>query len=229
VLNHATYCGWVIRDLDVLLSPGVGEARLRQLTRLRHGQGQVARLGHKAFRVMGTLHLKVANQRQLLSEAEWRKFAEEVRTLRRMGVTAISTDLWWGLIEGRQAGQFDWSYYDRVLALLAQHDMQWVPILSFHQAGGNVNDDFMQTIPLWLWGKLLESHPELGSVRGLHKIVVHVATGLVERQDRHPLHIVLGQQGQHAIVIAPVKLTGLTPLNEPPPEIGGDGRDPHAP
>ena len=170
VLNHATYCGWVIRDLDVLLSPGVGEARLRQLTRLRHGQGQVARLGHKAFRVMGPLHLKVANQRQLLSEAEWRKFAEEVRTLRRMGVTAISTDLWWGLIEGRQAGQFDWSYYDRVVALLAQHDMQWVPILSFHQAGGNVNDDFMQTIPLWLWGKLLESHPELGSVRDLQYV-----------------------------------------------------------
>ena len=170
VLNHASYCGWVIRDLDVLLSAGVGEARLRQLTRLRHGQGQVSRLSHKAFRVMGPLHLKVANQRQLLSEAEWRRFADEVRTLRRMGVTAISTDLWWGLIEGRQAGQFDWSYYDRVVALLAQHDMQWVPILSFHQAGGNVNDDFMQTIPLWLWGKLLESHPELSSVRDLQYV-----------------------------------------------------------
>ena len=170
VLNHASYGGWVIRDLDVLLTPGVGEARLRQLTRLRHGQGQVIRLSHKAFRVMGPLHLKVANQRQLLSEAEWQKFANEVRTLRRMGVTAISTDLWWGLIEGRQAGQFDWSYYDRLVALLAQHDMQWVPILSFHQAGGNVNDDFMQTIPLWLWGKLLEAHPELASVRDLQYV-----------------------------------------------------------
>lgn len=87
-----------------------------------------------------------------------------------MGVTAISTDLWWGLIEGRQAGQFDWSYYDRLVALLAQHDMQWVPILLFHQAGGNVNDDFMQTIPLWLWGKLLEAHPELASVRDLQYV-----------------------------------------------------------
>lgn len=170
VLNHGSYGGWVIRDLDVLLTPGVGETRLRQLTRLRHGQGQVARLSHKAFRVMGPLHLKVANQRQLLSEAEWQKFADEVRQLRRMGVTAISTDLWWGLIEGRQAGQFDWSYYDRVVALLAQHDMQWVPILSFHQAGGNVNDDFMQTIPLWLWGKLLEANPELASVRDLQYV-----------------------------------------------------------
>lgn len=64
-----------------------------------------------------------------------------------MGVTAISTRLVVGLSsEGRQADT-DRSYYDRVVALLAQHDMQWVPILSFHQAGGNVNDDFMQTIP----------------------------------------------------------------------------------
>mgnify|MGYP000098863973 CR=1 FL=1 len=48
--------------------------------------------------------------------------------------------------------------------------MRWVPILSFHQAGGNVNDDFMQTIPLWLWGKLLETHPELDSVRDLQYV-----------------------------------------------------------
>ena len=170
VMHQGAYCGWVIRDLDVLMGASVGQSRLRQLTRLRHGQGQVARLNHREFRVMGPLHLKVANQRQLLSEAEWQQFADEVRQLRRMGVTAISTDLWWGLIEGRQSGVFDWSYYDRLVALLARHDMRWVPILSFHQAGGNVNDDFMQTIPLWLWGKLLETHPELDSVRDLQYV-----------------------------------------------------------
>ena len=170
VLEKPAFTGWAIRDLDVLLSAGVGESRLRQLTRLRHGQGQVSSLVSKSFRVMGPLHLKVANQRHLLSEAEWHSFSEEVRTLRRMGVSAISTDLWWGLIEGRQAGTFDWSYYDRLVELLASHDMHWVPILSFHQAGGNVNDDFMQTIPLWLWGKLLELHPELDSVRDLQYV-----------------------------------------------------------
>ncbi|MFC3913988.1 family 14 glycosylhydrolase [Pseudaeromonas sharmana] len=170
VMHQGAYCGWAIRDLDILMGQEVGEARLRQLTRLRHGQGQVSRLNHREFRVMGPLHLKVANQRQLLSEAEWQQFADEVRQLRRMGVTAISTDLWWGLIEGRQSGVFDWSYYDRLVALLARHDMRWVPILSFHQAGGNVNDDFMQTIPLWLWGKLLETHPELDSVRDLQYV-----------------------------------------------------------
>lgn len=170
VLEQPAFSGWAIRDLDVLLSAGVGESRLRQLTRLRHGQGQVSSLVNKSFRVMGPLHLKVSNQRHLLSEAEWDTFAEEVRVLRRMGVSAISTDLWWGLVEGRQAGLFDWSYYDRLVELLARHDMHWVPILSFHQAGGNVNDDFMQTIPLWLWGKLLELHPELGSVRDLQYV-----------------------------------------------------------
>ena len=89
-----------------------------------------------------------------VAEEDWARFADEVRTLRRLGVTAISTDVWWGLVEGRQPGQFDWSYYDRLVAELAAQQMHWVPILAFHQAGGNVNDDFMQTIPLWVWGKM---------------------------------------------------------------------------
>mgnify|MGYP003589920667 CR=1 FL=1 len=170
VLHDPVYRGWVVRDLDSFMSSDIGAARLRQLSRLRHAQGLEARIRHREFRVMGPLHLKVANSRQLLSEAEWQHFADQIRQLRRMGVTAVSTDLWWGLIEGRQAGQFDWRYYDRLVALLAAHDMRWVPILSFHQAGGNVNDDFMQTIPLWLWGKLLDSHSELESVRDLQYV-----------------------------------------------------------
>lgn len=170
VLQDPVYRGWVVRDLDSFMSSDIGPARLRQLSRLRHAQGMAARIRHREFRVMGPLHLKVANSRQLLSEAEWQHFADQIRQLRRMGVTAVSTDLWWGLIEGRQAGQFDWRYYDRLVALLAAHDMRWVPILSFHQAGGNVNDDFMQTIPLWLWGKLLDSHSELESVRDLQYV-----------------------------------------------------------
>ncbi|MFL9592131.1 family 14 glycosylhydrolase [Aeromonas schubertii] len=159
--------GWVWRDLDRL--EGVAE-RVRHLARLRHTKGQGEHQRRKEFRVMGPLHLKVGNQRHLLSELEWQRFEDEVAVLRRLGVTAISTDIWWGLVEGRQPGLFDWSYYDRLVELLERQQMRWVPILSFHQAGGNVNDDFTQTIPLWLWGALLARNPELGSVRELQYV-----------------------------------------------------------
>ena len=159
--------GWVWRDLDRL--EDVAE-RVRHLARLRHTKGQGEHQRRKEFRVMGPLHLKVGNQRHLLSELEWQRFEDEVAVLRRLGVTAISTDIWWGLVEGRQPGLFDWSYYDRLVELLERQQMRWVPILSFHQAGGNVNDDFTQTIPLWLWGALLARNPELGSVRELQYV-----------------------------------------------------------
>ncbi|GAA5218584.1 family 14 glycosylhydrolase [Corallincola platygyrae] len=171
-LQHAGLAGWVLRDLDSALdTEQAGAARLRQLGRVKHGQGQIGQsLSRKIFRVMGPLHLKVANQKMMLEEENWTEFEQEIRQLRKVGVSAVSTDLWWGLIEGRQPGRFDWSYYDKVVEILAANEMHWVPILSFHQAGGNVNDDFMQTIPLWLWGKLIEKHDELESVRDLQYV-----------------------------------------------------------
>lgn len=170
VMKQKAFSGWCLRDLDLLTQEeDIGGARLRQFGRLKYAQGQYQSGNRKSFRVMAPLHLKVANQKQLLEEENWLGFEQELDQLREAGVTAISTDLWWGLIEGRQPGEFDWRYYDRLVEVLAQHDMHWVPILSFHQAGGNVNDDFNQTIPLWLWGKLLE-HPEIESVRDLQYV-----------------------------------------------------------
>lgn len=170
VMKQGAFSGWCLRDLDLLTEEDdIGCARLRQFGRLKFAQGQYQSGAHKSYRVMAPLHLKVANQKLLLEEENWLGFEEELDELREAGVTAISTDLWWGLIEGRQPGEFDWSYYDRLVEVLATHDMHWVPILSFHQAGGNVNDDFNQTIPLWLWGKLLE-HSEIESVRDLQYV-----------------------------------------------------------
>ena len=171
VMQQDTFAGWSLRDLDMLSEEeGIGAARLRQFGRLKYGQGQYQGAKRKSFRVMAPLHLKVANQKQLLDEENWLVFGEQLKVLRNAGVTAISTDLWWGLIEGRHPGEFDWSYYDRLVEVLAANNMHWVPILSFHQAGGNVNDDFNQTIPLWLWGKLLEQHQEIESVRDLQYV-----------------------------------------------------------
>ncbi|MBD1388922.1 family 14 glycosylhydrolase [Neiella sp. HB171785] len=171
VLHKPMLAGWALRDLDSALDKqSAGPFRLRQLAHLKHGGSPDPQHSRKIFRVMGPLHLKVANQKLLLEEENWAEFEQQIKQLRRIGVSAISTDLWWGLIEGPQPEVYDWSYYDRMLEVLAAHDMHWVPILSFHQAGGNVNDDFMQTIPLWLWGKILVANPELESVRDLQYV-----------------------------------------------------------
>ncbi|WP_084405178.1 family 14 glycosylhydrolase [Aliagarivorans taiwanensis] len=170
VIQHQEFSGWVFNDLAQLGQQAVVKSRLQQLNKFKYQQSQSKSLGGKQFRVMGPLHLKVANQKQLLEEENWIEFEAELKELRRTGVTAISTDIWWGLVEGEKPGRFDWSYYDRVVEVLARQGMHWVPILSFHQAGGNVNDDYMQAIPLWLWGRLLESHDELSRVQDLQYV-----------------------------------------------------------
>ncbi|WP_019615450.1 family 14 glycosylhydrolase [Psychromonas ossibalaenae] len=171
VMKQDAFSGWILRDLDILSDDdGIGCSRLRQFGQLKYAQGQYQGAVRKSFRVMAPLHLKVASQKQLLEEENWQVFEQELNILREAGVTAVSTDLWWGLIEGRHPGEFDWSYYDRLVEVLDSNNMHWVPILSFHQAGGNVNDDFNQTIPLWLWGKLLEQHRDIESVRDLQYV-----------------------------------------------------------
>ncbi|RKF15829.1 glycosyl hydrolase family protein [Alginatibacterium sediminis] len=170
VLHGGGFDGWIFNDMSLLNEQSIVKSRLSQLNKFKYQVSETKQLGKKQFRVMGPLHLKVANQKQLLDEENWKQFEEQLRQLRSIGVTAISTDIWWGLVEGDKPGKFDWSYYDRVVTLLQRLGLQWVPILSFHQAGGNVNDDYMQAIPLWLWGRLLESNDQLNSVQDLQYV-----------------------------------------------------------
>lgn len=39
-------------------------------------------------------------------------FQRQLRDVKAMGVDAVSTDVWWGLVEKKADQQFDWSYYD---------------------------------------------------------------------------------------------------------------------
>lgn len=66
-------------------------------------------------------------------------------------VTAISTDVWWGLVEPTQ-GWYQWNLYLAIVEEIIKAGFKWVPILSFHQCGGNVNDTVTIPIPEWAWG-----------------------------------------------------------------------------
>ncbi len=85
------------------------------------------------------------------SQTAWNEFGNQLVTLKQMGVHAVSTDVWWGLVEAKGPGQFNWQYYDKLAEVIRDAGLHWVPILSFHQLGGNVGDVGFTPIPDWIW------------------------------------------------------------------------------
>lgn len=91
-----------------------------------------------------------ANPHSEHSTAEWKDFRRQLYEAKQLGAGAVSTDVWWGLVEPAK-GKFDWSHYDRVSDEIARAGLKWVPILSFHQCGGNVGDNVNVPLPNWIW------------------------------------------------------------------------------
>jgi hypothetical protein len=85
---------------------------------------------------------------------DWDGFNRHLQQAKAIGVSAVSTDVWWGKVEGDADQRFDWSYYDQVSDAIIDAGLKWVPILSFHQCGGNVGDSCDIPIPHWLWKQL---------------------------------------------------------------------------
>ncbi|MCY7340932.1 MAG: family 14 glycosylhydrolase [Pseudonocardia sp.] len=94
-----------------------------------------------------------ANVLAPLKVTDFAAFERDLRTVSAYGVDAVSVDVWWGDVEGVADNRFDWSYYDRVFELITANGLDIAPILSFHQAGGNVGDDYTSLLPAWLWPK----------------------------------------------------------------------------
>ncbi|MEO5667433.1 MAG: family 14 glycosylhydrolase [Bdellovibrionota bacterium] len=82
---------------------------------------------------------------------QWDVFRNQLTTLKNSGVSAITTDIWWGDFEAAGDNQFDWSYYQTYAQVVADSGLKWIPILSFHQCGGNVGDDCNVPLPAWVW------------------------------------------------------------------------------
>ncbi|MGY1668067.1 family 14 glycosylhydrolase [Geodermatophilus sp. SYSU D00696] len=87
------------------------------------------------------------------SAGEWADFEADLETVAAYGVDAVSVDVWWGDVEGVADNQFDWAYYDRIFEVITSKGLDLAPILSFHQCGGNVGDDYTSLLPAWLWPK----------------------------------------------------------------------------
>ncbi|WP_054741032.1 family 14 glycosylhydrolase [Cellulosilyticum ruminicola] len=94
-----------------------------------------------------------ANAMAPLKVINWNEFNNQLRKAKEIGIDAISVDVWWGDVEGVADNQFDFSYYDRVFAAIKAADLDIVPIMSFHQCGGNVGDNYTAYLPRWIWTK----------------------------------------------------------------------------
>jgi len=94
-----------------------------------------------------------------LEVKNWDEFGDQLRKAKSIGATSVSTDVWWGKVEKDGDQKFNWEYYDKISKAIVDAGLKWVPILSFHQCGGNVGDDCDIPLPQWLWQQLGADNP----------------------------------------------------------------------
>ena len=86
-----------------------------------------------------------------LEVSNWGEFENQLATPKSIGVTGVSVDVWWGKVEAAGDQQFNWTYYDTIFQKIENAGLNIVPIMSFHQCGGNVGDTCDIPIPSWIW------------------------------------------------------------------------------
>jgi len=124
----------------------------------------------RTVNVMAPLHVQVYNNASLEEEQDWADFESYLAYASSVGVNAVSVDVWWGLVQEKGANSFDWSYYKKLFALIKKHNLQIVPIMSFHKCGGNVGDNFTKPIPEWVWDDIVNKNNEISNVEELKYI-----------------------------------------------------------
>ena len=79
------------------------------------------------------------------------EFENVLTEAKAIGVTCVSVDVWWGLVEKNGDQNFDWSYYDNVFNRIKNKGLKIIPIISFHKCGGGPGDNCDIPLPGWLW------------------------------------------------------------------------------
>lgn len=110
-------------------------------------------LGIPAVTTFAAQQTFTANAMSPLFISDWQRFQDDLSLARQMGMDGISVDVWWGDVEKNGDNQFNWSYYDTVFSKIKAAGLKIVPIMSFHQCGGNVGDDYSSYLPSWIWTK----------------------------------------------------------------------------
>ncbi len=97
------------------------------------------------------LHAFTANVMAPLLVEDRAEFRRQLAVAKHIGVDGVSVDVWWGLVEKSADQQFNWQYYDDIFADITAAGLNIIPIMAFHQCGGNVGDDCDIPLPTWIW------------------------------------------------------------------------------
>ncbi len=134
------------------------------------------------FNVMAPLHIQTYNDPLVLEKKDWEDFRQQLSTVKGIGVEAVTVDVWWGLVERFRDNEFDWSYYKKIVQIVKNSGLHWIPILSFHKCGGNVGDNYTALLPNWIWNNLKNKYDEIESVSDL-KYVSEEYNSLGKRKE----------------------------------------------
>ncbi len=147
----------------------------------------------------------------LQNSGDWDRFKDQLAEAKSIGVTAVSTDVWWGQVEPVRDQEFDWSYYDRLSDAIIGAGLQWVPILSFHACGAGVNDDVKVPLPAWVWSRFSVSRDDLRyrSEQGQSstEVISLWADGVVKDQYREFMVAFAGHFAAKARFIAEINVS----------------------
>jgi polysaccharide biosynthesis protein PslG len=116
--------GWMGAVIGLLLAADASAQPAPQKVELR--EQRWPRLGGSYFGLNGTKFFHVPEQ---VDGA----VAQRIAWLKELGVTWDRSDLWWHIVEP-EPGKFDLSRADLVLNALAEHGIQWYPILCYGAA-----------------------------------------------------------------------------------------------
>lgn len=105
----------------------------------------------KPYSPEGVLSADIMAPLIITCEEDWRAFKQQLKIAKDTGIRAVTVDVWWGLVEKDGDQKFHWEYYDRIVMTIQEAGLHWVPIMSFHQCGGNVGDECNIPIPNWIW------------------------------------------------------------------------------
>lgn len=160
---------WMVLGDNNRLLISAGDNPIRELRQAGYKDSFRLDAGQTTITVMAPLLVgDPRNMHSEWSQREWAEFDRQLIEAKKLGIDGVSTDVWWGLVEPTK-GKFEWAYYDKLAEHITKAGLKWVPILSFHQCGGNVGDNVNQPIPEWTWGDIKSKTPTKHDNAGMSK------------------------------------------------------------
>ena len=105
------------------------------------------------FNAMAPLHIMHYNNPDSEEKEDWDLFSTHLEDCKKIGIDAISVDVWWGLVETSN-NQFYWSYYFKVFEKIVSAGLDIIPIISFHSFDPGPSFKFNAKLPNWVWDHL---------------------------------------------------------------------------